>query len=64
MLEKIKLFFNQVLSESRKITWLSRSETMTSSVVVFVVVAIASLFFLLVDFGAYRIVNLLLNIGT
>jgi preprotein translocase subunit SecE len=64
MLEKVKLFFAQVVSEARKITWLSRSETITSSIVVFVVVAIASLFFMLIDFGAYKIVNVLLNIGT
>ena len=64
MLEKVKLFFAQVVSEAKKITWLGRPETITSSVVVFVVVAIASLFFMLVDFGAFKIVNILLNIGT
>lgn len=63
MLEKVKLFFTQVASEARKITWLSKSETVSSSIVVFVVVAIASLFFMLIDFGAYKIVNVLLNIG-
>jgi len=64
MFEKIKMFFSQVASEARKIIWLSRAETTTSSIVVFIVVAIASMFFMLVDFSAYRIVNLLLNIGT
>jgi preprotein translocase subunit SecE len=64
MFEKIKLFLSQVISESKKITWLTRSETITSSLVVFVMVIIASLFFLLVDFGAFKIINILLNVGT
>jgi preprotein translocase subunit SecE len=63
MFAKCKLFFGQVASEARKISWLSRKETVTGSIVVFVVVMIASLFFMLVDFGAYKMVNILLNIG-
>ena len=64
MFEKVRMFFSQVASEARKIMWLSRAETITSSIVVFVFVVVASMFFMLVDFSAYRIVNILLNIGT
>ena len=64
MFKQIKQFLNQVISESKQITWLSKSDTITSSMIVFVVVIISSVFFLLVDFGVYKVVNFLLNLGT
>ncbi len=48
-------FIQQVRDESGKITWPSRKETMVSTVMVMIMVAIASVFFLAVDF--------LLNMG-
>ena len=42
-------FGNQVRAEGRKITWPSRRETWITSVFVFVMVVIASVFFALVD---------------
>lgn len=42
-------FFRQVRAEAQKITWTSRNETMVSTVMVLIMVAVASLFFLVVD---------------
>ena len=43
-------FIQQVRDESGKITWPSRKETVVSTVMVMIMVAIASVFFLAVDF--------------
>lgn len=42
-------FFSEVRSEMRKVTWATRGETVSSSIQVFIMVAIAALFFYLVD---------------
>lgn len=42
-------FFSQVRAEARKITWPSRKETWVTSVMVFIMVALAALFFWVVD---------------
>ncbi|WP_295707269.1 preprotein translocase subunit SecE [uncultured Brevundimonas sp.] len=44
-------FFSQVRAEGRKITWPSRKETWITSVMVFIMVLIASIFFWIVDTG-------------
>lgn len=42
-------FVQQVRREMAKVTWPSRRETMVTTMMVFIFVAIASVFFLLVD---------------
>ena len=42
-------FVQQVREEARKITWPSRKEVMVSTVMVMIMVAMASVFFLIVD---------------
>ena len=44
-------FFSQVRAEGRKIVWPSRKETWITSVMVFIMVFIAALFFWIVDTG-------------
>ena len=44
-------FVREVRSEARKITWTSRKETWITSVMVFIMVLIASIFFWIVDTG-------------
>ncbi len=44
-------FFSQVRAEARKIVWPSRKETWITSVMVFIMVLIASIFFWVVDTG-------------
>lgn len=55
-------FFSQVRAEGRKITWPSRKETWITSVMVFIMVAIAALFFFVVDLvmalGASQLIQL------
>ena len=43
------LFFRQVRQEIAKVTWPSRKETGVSTVMVFLMVAFAAVFFVLVD---------------
>lgn len=42
-------FIQQVRSEAAKVTWPTRKETMITTVMVFVMVVVASVFFLAVD---------------
>lgn len=42
-------FIQQVRAEGSKVTWTSRNETMVSTVMVLIMVAIMALFFFLVD---------------
>ena len=56
-------FFSQVRAEARKITWPSRKETWITSVMVFIMVALASLFFWAVDLMMALGANELIQIG-
>jgi preprotein translocase subunit SecE len=42
-------FIQQVRSEAAKVTWPTRKETVITTVMVFVMVVLASIFFLVVD---------------
>lgn len=42
-------FFREVRQETAKVTWPSRQETMVTTIMVFIMVTIAALFFLAVD---------------
>ena len=44
-------FIREVRAEGRKITWTSRKETWITSVMVFIMVTLAALFFFVVDTG-------------
>jgi preprotein translocase subunit SecE len=57
------LFLRQVRQEISKITWPSRRETVMSTLMIFIMVTIISLFFVLVDqFFAFAI-KLILGLG-
>ena len=57
-------FFREVRAEARKITWTSRKETWITSVMVFIMVVLASWFFLAVDGGLGFAINQLLKLAT
>ncbi|MBW8304812.1 MAG: preprotein translocase subunit SecE, partial [Brevundimonas sp.] len=59
----IPQFINQVNAERRKIVWPSRKETWITSVMVFIMVALASTFFFLVDTGLAFASRIILAIG-
>jgi preprotein translocase subunit SecE len=55
-------FLQQVREEGAKVSWPTRRETMISTLMVFIMVAIASLFFLAVDAVIHRGVQWVLGI--
>ncbi len=42
-------FFGEVRQEARKVTWTTRKETVITTIMVFIMVAIAAVFFFVVD---------------
>lgn len=55
-------FVREVRSEAAKITWPSRKETMVSTVMVLVMVALASLIFITVDFMVSHLIRAILGL--
>ena len=56
-------FYNEVKQEVLKVVWPSRFELFTSALIVLVVIMIFSIFFLILDYGIYSVIEILLNIG-
>ena len=56
-------FLTQVRSEAAKVTWPTRKETMITTAMVFVMVVLASVFFLLVDMIVGWGVHTILGLG-
>jgi preprotein translocase subunit SecE len=56
-------FLQEVRTEAQKVTWPTRRETAVTTGMVFVMVAIASIFFLLADQLMRFLVTLVLGIG-
>ncbi|HEY0102615.1 MAG TPA: preprotein translocase subunit SecE [Brevundimonas sp.] len=59
----IPQFASQVRAEGRKIVWPSRKETWITSVMVFIMVLIAAVFFFVVDTGLAFLSRFILAIG-
>jgi preprotein translocase subunit SecE len=57
-------FLQEVRVEVNKVTWPSRRETMITTVMVFVMVAVASIFFMLADQLIRVFVTFVLGIGS
>jgi preprotein translocase subunit SecE len=57
-------FLQEVRAEAQKVTWPSRRETVITTAMVFVMVAIASVFFLVADQLMRLAVTFLLGIGS
>ena len=56
-------FLQQVRSETSKVTWSSRRETMISTIMVLVMVFVAALFFFAADQLIGWVIGLILNVG-
>jgi preprotein translocase subunit SecE len=56
-------FLQEVRAEAQKVTWPSRRETAITTAMVFVMVAVASIFFLVADQFMRMFVTLILGIG-
>jgi preprotein translocase subunit SecE len=59
----IPQFIGQVRAEGRKIVWPSRKETWITSVMVFIMVLIAAIFFFVVDAGLAIASRFVLGLG-
>jgi preprotein translocase subunit SecE len=57
-------FLQEVRAEGQKVTWPSRRETAVTTAMVFVMVAVASVFFLVADQLMRLVVTFVLGIGT
>ena len=57
-------FFREVRAEARKVTWTSWKETWITSVMVGIMVVLASVFFFMVDAGFSFAMNQVLKLGT
>lgn len=56
-------FFQQVRQEVAKVTWPTRQETIVTTIMVFIMVLISSIFFLLADQVLSWFVQLILGLG-
>lgn len=57
-------FIQEVRSEVRKVTWPTRRETMVTTVMVFIMAVLASIFFFLADQVLSLMVKFLLGFGS
>jgi len=57
-------FFQEVRSETQKVTWPTRREVMITTIMVFVMVGLAGVFFSVADLVIRDLVTLVLGIGT
>jgi len=57
-------FFQEVRSETQKVTWPTRRETAITTVMVFIMSTVAGLFFLFADQVIRFLVTLILGIGS
>jgi preprotein translocase subunit SecE len=55
-------FVNQVRSETRKVVWPTREETVRTAIFVFIFMVILSLFFFMIDSGFNALVKFLLSL--
>lgn len=56
-------YIRQVKSEMKKVTWPTKQETISSTVAVFIMVVLASLFLFTADQALSYIVRLILSLG-
>ena len=57
-------YIREVRQEVSKVTWPTRKETTITTTMVFIMVFLAAMFFLLVDWGLKNIVELVLGLGS
>ena len=57
-------FLQQVRQEVAKVTWPSRRETVTTTIMVFIMIIVAAIFFLAIDQILSFAIGMLLSIGS
>ena len=61
MIEKIRQYFSSVIIEMKKVTWLTKDELISSTMVVGVFSVIIAIFLFFVDFGITEFISRLLG---
>ena len=56
-------FIQQVRQEITKVTWPTRKETTITTIMVFIMVAVAAVFFLIVDYIISELIQMVLGLG-
>lgn len=56
-------FLQQVRAEGSKVTWPTRRETLITTILVIIMVFIAAIFFVVVDWSIKQVLTLILSIG-
>lgn len=56
-------FIQQVRAETAKVTWPTRQETITTTIMVFIMVTLTAIFFLLVDQVLNFMVQMIVSLG-
>ena len=56
-------FLGEVRTESRKVTWPSRRETLMTTLFVFIFALIAAIYFLMIDQVVYRFIQFIIGLG-
>jgi preprotein translocase subunit SecE len=60
---KLLKYIDEICKEAKKIAWATKKEVMQITAIVFVVVFIASMFFLGVDMVVFKLIQYILKIG-
>ena len=61
MIQKISQYFNGVQIEMKKVTWLSKQEMFSSTVIVGVFSILIAIFLFIVDFGVSQFISRLIG---
>jgi len=61
MIQKISKYFNDVQVEMKKVTWLSKEEMLSSTVIVGIFSVMIAIFLFFVDFGLSEFVSRILG---
>jgi len=57
-------YLQQVRAEASKVTWPSRRETIVTTIMVIIMVFLASIFFVVVDWTIKQVLTFVLGLGT
>ncbi len=60
-IRKFFSFIGDVKTESKKVTWPGKNEVIVTTIIVFVLALIASLFFSVIDTIAYKLVHFIIG---
>ncbi len=64
MIRNAPQFIQQVRAEAAKVTWPTRQETITTTIMVFIMVTLTAIFFLLVDQVLNFFIETIVALGT